>query len=31
MLTVFLSVLPGGTMPTGVPSAVRVGTEGELP
>jgi hypothetical protein len=31
MLTVLRSVFPWGIEPTGVPSAVRVGTEGELP
>lgn len=31
MLTVLRSDLPGGRDPTGMPSAVRVGTEGELP
>jgi hypothetical protein len=31
MLTVLRSVFPWGMEPTGVPSAVRVGTEGELP
>lgn len=31
MLTVFRSVLPSGSEPTGAPSAVNVGTEGELP
>jgi hypothetical protein len=31
MLTVFRSDFPWGSAPTGVPSAVSVGTEGELP
>lgn len=31
MLTVLRSVFPGIVVPTGVPSAVKVGTEGELP
>jgi hypothetical protein len=31
MLTVFRSDFPGGNAPTGVPSAVNVGTDGELP
>jgi hypothetical protein len=31
MLTVFRSDFPGGSDPTGAPSAVSVGTEGELP
>jgi hypothetical protein len=31
MLTVLRSVFPWGIAPTGVPSAVSVGTEGEFP